>query len=100
MKLIKILVDEMLDEVCGSKEYSCLALEYQYSRPQLAEIFHKLSGVELSHAKTLHEQVELVVKEMKDKGKNLPQEMLDKYDELHKEYIAKLEKAHTYYNLY
>lgn len=78
MKLIKTMACLMMDEVEGAKDYAIMALENQYSRPQLAELFYKLAQTEMTHYTALHEQTVKLIDETKNKGKNIPQKMLDK----------------------
>lgn len=78
MKIIKTMTCLMMDEVEGAKDYAIMALENQYSRPQLAELFYKLAQTEMTHYTALHEHTVKLIEEFKGKGKNVPQKMLDK----------------------
>lgn len=100
MRLIKHMAEQIEDEVCGVTEYAKDALEYKYSRPQLAEMYYKLANTEYSHVTMLHEAVVKIVEEANTKGVEVPQKMKDKWDEEHKEIIEKMAEAKLYLGMY
>lgn len=100
MRLIKEMADFMMDEVNGAKEYAIMALEYEYTKPQLAELFHKLAQTEMLHFNNLHEQTVKMIEEVKSTDKKIPQKMLDNWDKRHKEMIICQEETQVLINLY
>lgn len=100
MKLIKHMAEQLEDEVCGSIEYAKDALEYKFSRPQLAELYYKLANVEMSHVTELHEAVMKVVEEAKSKNVNVPHEMMEKWEHKHGELIDKMAEAKIYIGMF
>lgn len=100
MRLIKHLGEQIEDEVNGVTEYAKDALEYKYSRPQLAEMYYKLANTEYGHVNTLHEAVIKVVEEAKTKGVEVPPKMIDKWEEQHKCIIEKMAEAKVYLSIY
>lgn len=90
MKMIKDLVDQIEEEICGAKEY---AEKYVYYKAkddgqQWASRFKEMANDELRHAMNIHQ---LAVEEIDRLNKVFtpPQEMMDKWDKSHKEYVEK-----------
>lgn len=100
MRVIKHLCEQIEEEVDGVIEYAKDALEYKHVKPQLAEVYYKLSNTEHSHVTMLHEQVVKMVEEAKRDSKEPPAFMLEKWEKFHKEIIAKMAEAKTYLSLY
>lgn len=100
MKLIKHLSEQIEDEVCGAIDYAKDALEYKYSRPQLADLYYKLANVELDHVNSLHEAVVKIVEEAKTKNVEVPAFMMEKWDKEHKEMIDKMAEAKIFIGMY
>lgn len=100
MRLIKHLAEQIEDEVCGVTEYAKDALEYKYSRPQLADMYYKLANTEYNHVTQLHEAVVKIAEEAKNKNIEVPQKMTEKWDKKHKEIIEKMAEAKLYLNMY
>lgn len=100
MRLIKHMAEQLEDEVCGAIEYAKDALEYKFSRPQLAELYYKLANVELTHVNELHEAVLKIVEEAKGKNITVPQEMMEKWECKHRKLIDKMAEAKIYIGMY
>ena len=49
MKTIELLMDHIEDELDDACTYAKLALEYKSTDPEMATLFYKLSGEEMSH---------------------------------------------------
>lgn len=90
----------MKDEIEGAKEYAINALEYQRSRPALADLYYKMAQVEMNHFTALHEQTVQIIEELKQQKNNIPEGMLKKWEEKHREMIICQQEAQTYINLY
>lgn len=100
MRLIKHLSEQIEDEVCGAIEYAKDALEYKFSRPQLAELYYKLANVELNHVNELHEAVVKITGEAKEKKVEVPNFMVEKWEEKHRKMIEKMAEAKIYIGMF
>lgn len=100
MRLIKHLSEQIEDEVCGAIEYAKDALEYKFSRPQLAELYYKLANVELNHVNELHEAVVKITEEAKGKKVEVPNSMVEKWEEKHRKMIEKMAEAKIYIGMF
>lgn len=98
MRLIKSLVAQMKDELCGAKEYIILALEYQKERPQLANLYYQMAQTEYQHYKSLHDQATGIIGEI-DKT-NIPNDMIDSWERKHKKMTSKAAEIQIYMNMY
>ena len=90
----------MEDEIKGAKEYAVYALEYQQSRPQLADLYHQMSIAEMQHFSELHRQTENIIQDLKNMRNDIPQKMLNKWQEKHLKMIECQQIAQTYIDLY
>lgn len=100
MRLIKHLSEQIEDEVCGAIDYAKDALEYKFSRPQLAELYYKLANVEMTHVNELHEAVVKIVEEAKNKNIKVPSFMMEKWEEEHRKMIDKMAEAKIYIGMF
>lgn len=100
MRLIKHMGEQIEDEISGVIEYAKDALEYKYSRSQLAEMYYKLANTEYGHVNTLHEAVVKITEEAKGKNAAVPQAMLDKWDEKHRHLIELMAEGKIYLDMY
>lgn len=89
MERIKKLADEMMEEVCGAKEYAERAIMYRVNgESNWSNRFREMANDELKHAGYLHELIVMDV----DKLATVytpPVEMMEKWDADHKKYIEK-----------
>ena len=89
MTKIKLLAEEMLDELCSAKDYAEKYVEFKAKEEmQWANRFKEMANDELKHANYLHE---LVIQEIETLSKTFtpPQSMLDKWEKSHKKYVEK-----------
>ena len=100
MRLIKCLSHYMEDEICGCIKYAKDALEYQYSKPNMAKIFFQMAQTEYAHYQTLHEQVVKLIDEIQEQKREYPQKMYNQWDCKHRELIEKAEIAMTYLGMF
>ena len=89
MKVIKTLSDKIQEEICDSKAYAELAIEYKEERPDLARTFYSLSLQEMDHMSILHNSVTEIIKQYRDTNGEPPADMMAVYDYLHKQQIDK-----------
>lgn len=91
MKLIKLLVEDIKDELAGAEHYAKLAVQYKDEDKVLAENYAKLADVELTHVNLLHAQVSRIIKEWKTtSGKETPAAMQAVWDWEHEQMIDKV----------
>lgn len=89
MKKIKMLVDEICEEVEGAKDYAEKYVEYKAKGDSAwAARFQQMANDELQHASYLHE---LAVKDIEEISKTFvaPAEMLEAWEKSHKDYVEK-----------
>lgn len=100
MRIIKHLSKQIEDEIHGVCEYAKDALEYRYTRPQLAETYYKLANVEYTHVTALHEQAVRIVEDTKKEKREIPAFMLEKWEKKHRCIIDKMAEAKIYLGMY
>ena len=89
MTKIKVLVEQIKDELCSAKDY---AEEYLSFKAQgngaWANRYKEMSTDELKHAEYIHERATIEIEELR-KVYTPPEEMLEKWNKDHKEYVEK-----------
>lgn len=100
MKIIELLSDRVGDELNDACTYAKLALEYKDTDPELAVLFHKLSGEEMSHMELLHKQVVSHIESYKKIKGEAPEGMKTLYDFVHKREIEKAAEVKRLQELY
>lgn len=100
-KTIKHICEYMIEEAESSVCYAKMAIEHQYTKPQLADLMYKLAQTELQHSKTLKEHRDnLKIEFENQKGDRIPEWMKEEYDCCNKKYICLIEKAQSLISLY
>ena len=100
MKLIEKLSEMIDDELEGACEYAQEALMYKDERPELANMFFKMSQTEMEHMQSLHKAVVGVINEYKSKNGEPPENMMAIYDYVHKKQIEKANEVKRYQDQY
>lgn len=100
MKKIEMLVDMIDEELSGAENYIRKALDHKEKDKELAEMFYRLSGDEMTHVDTLHKQVAEIIMDYKRKNGEPPAVMEALYEYLHKRHMAKAEKITNMQNMY
>ncbi len=100
MKIIELLSDRVGDELNDACTYAKLALEYKDTEPELAALFYKLSGEEMSHMEALHKQVVSHIEAYKKLKGEAPEGMKSLYDFVHKREIEKASEVKRLQELY
>ena len=67
MNDIENLSEYIEDEIRDAGKYARCALKHKDESPALADLFHRLSGEEMEHAKLLYDAAMRQVKEMIDR---------------------------------
>ena len=91
MKVIAKVVDLIGEELCDAKKYIKLAERYR-EHESLSECFATLSEAEMGHVRKLHDEVEKLIAEVRERDGEPPAEMLAIYNYEHKKQIEKAAK--------
>lgn len=93
MTEIKLLMEHIENELEDACTYAKLALEYKATDPEMAQLFYKLSGEEMTHMDALHKSVVSHIEAYKKLKGEAPEGMKALYDYLHKRHIEQAEKV-------
>lgn len=89
MKKIKMLVDEINDELESAKTYAEERVDYKVRRdPNWASRFEEMAYDELKHAGYLHDLVASDISALREVY-TPPEDMLDKWNKAHAKYVEK-----------
>lgn len=75
MKIIKIIVEQIDEEVCSAEEYAKCATKYKVEDKALADMYFEMANQELMHVDKLHAQVVRYIQQHKASGKEVPAAM-------------------------
>lgn len=100
MKIIELLSEHIEDELEDACTYASLALEYNDTDPETAQIFYKLSQEEMTHMDALHKRVVASIDTYKKLKGESPEGMKALYDFMHKRQIVKAEKVANLQNMF
>lgn len=100
MKEIKMLVEDIAEELEGAEHYAKLATQYKDTDRTLADTYSKLAGVELDHVNALHEQAVRIIKDYRSKGNEAPAAMQAVWDWEHEKMIDTVSRIKTMLNMY
>lgn len=89
MKIIAKLIDMIQDELDGAEEYALTAMQQKMEHPKLAARLNELAGVELTHVRTLHTEVERLIDDYRNDKGDPPAEMMAVYNYEHDKAIKK-----------
>lgn len=100
MKQIEVLTDYIEEELEGAQSYMKKALEYKESKPELANMFYRMTNDKMTHIDMLHKNVMEHLAEHKRMNGTNAAAMEEAYNLLHKRHIAREEKITNMQNLY
>ena len=72
-KIIEKISDKIMDEIDCAEEYIKCALTYKEERPQLAEVFYRITNEKMAHMNLLHGQVVAIIDEYRKKNGEPPE---------------------------
>ena len=87
MKIIKCLSEKIREELADAEAYIDLALEWKSEQPETAELFSELSAEEMGHMSRLHDHVQKLIEDYREKNGEPQKVMLAVYDYMHQEHI-------------
>ena len=87
MKIIKCIAEQIAEEIQDADKYIEMATAWKQEQPEAAELFAELSGEEMGHADRLHEMVESLITEYRDKHGDPPAGMMALYEYMHEKQI-------------
>ena len=97
MRVIKVLSEQICEELEDSNKYINSALTYKIQFPKLAETYIELANEEIGHAERLHKQVVSLISEIQVE---IPKFMQELWEEKHIELITKTAELKTKIELY
>ena len=97
MRVIKVLSEQICEELEDSNKYIDSALTYKTQFPKLAETYIELANEEIGHAERLHKQVVSLISEIQVE---IPKFMQELWEEKHIELITKTAELKTKIELY
>lgn len=100
MKVIKEIVEQIEDEICGADKYASMATQYKDEDKALADTYAKLAETELQHVDLLHAQAVRIIKAWQAKGNEVPPAMEAVYDYTHQKSIDHVARVKTLVNMY
>lgn len=100
MKIIKMLVEQIMDEAGSAEEYAKLAVQYKEEDKLLADNYAKMAEVELQHVDLLHAQVVRIIKAWQAQGNETPPEMEAIYNWEHQKSIDHIARIKVMLNMY
>lgn len=93
MKLTKLLMERIDEELQDAHDYAKLALEHKHTEPDAARLFARLSEEEMTHAGLLRECAA-------SRAEGVPESAAEVYEYLHRRQIEKAETVRRYQEMY
>ena len=87
MKLIKILVNQIEEELEGAERYISMAIARKDDTPSLSKVLYEILLEEMHHVELLHEQVVNLIEEYRRTKGEPPEAMMSVYEYLHEKHI-------------
>lgn len=100
MKIIKVIVEQIEDEVEGAEEYAKLATQYKTEDKALADMYFDIANQELMHVDKLHSQVVKYIQQYKTTGKEIPASMQAVWDWEHEKIVDNVTRIKLMLDMY
>lgn len=83
MNVIKCMAENIEEELSDAEKYIELAMKWKEEQPEAADLFYELSLEEMGHANKIHETIEEIITEYRQKTGDPPKDMMTLYNYLH-----------------
>lgn len=100
MKEIKMLVEDIREELEGAEHYAKLAAQYKTDDKSLADNYATLASQELNHVDMLHVQAARLINAQRSAGVSAPASMQAVWDWEHELMIDKTAKIRALLEMY
>lgn len=87
MKLIKILTNQIEEELEGAESYISMAISQRDLNPSLSKVLYEISLEEMHHVDLLHAEVVKLIEDYRRTKGEPPAPMMDVYEYLHEKHI-------------
>jgi len=87
MKIIKQIVEDIEDELCGAEHYAKMATQYKDTDKQLADNYARMAQTELGHVNDLHDHAVRMIEMQKRSGVEVPASMQAVWDWEHGKHV-------------
>ena len=87
MKLIKILTNEIEEELEGAESYISMAIARRDDHPTLSKVLYEISLEEMHHVELLHGEVVKLIEDYRRTKGEPPEAMMSVYEYLHEKHI-------------
>lgn len=94
VNLMHDLYSMMEEEIDGAETYAAKALSYKASMPDLAKMFHQMSGDEMKHASMIEAEIKKTVTVEKAKNPQTTDHTMESiYSFMHDQFAARVVKV-------
>lgn len=100
MKIIQCMSEQIEEEIDDARKYAGMALKYKDERPDVAQMYLKLSEDEIGHMNRIHESVSAIIRDYRAKNGDPPVEMMAVYNYLHDRQIEKAAEVKSMQDMY
>lgn len=100
MQLIKVLEDQINEEMHDSGKYIKLAMQHKEDHKELADLYYWLSQEEMTHADKLHKMVVQYIEEYRKKEGEPPADMMAVYKYIHEKEIEEAAEVKLMWAMY
>ena len=87
MRLIKILTEQIGEELEGAEHYIDMAIARREDHPSLSKVLYEISLEEMHHVDMLHTEVVKLIEEHRRTKGEPPESMMAVYEYLHDKHI-------------
>ena len=100
MKIIKIISEQIENELDSSEKFIKMAVEHKQSFPSISQVFYNLSLEKLNNIKVLHDQVVKIIKNYRNTEGEPPAPMMAIYNYMHERHINKTNAIKNFQSMY
>lgn len=100
MRLVKMLAEQIEDELDGACEYAYQAIEQKSADRSLSRLYYSMAKTELEHAMALHSVATDEIAKAEKSGAKPTKEMVETWEKSHREMVDKATKVKSYLAMY